>query len=320
MDAFINGISSISFQPSYKNRVLSNFQPLNNDIQLDCIEPVYKEILNPRYIRRLGRSIRMGLACSNECLADATLDKPDAIIVGTGWGCLVDTYKFLEVINENNEEILNPTPFIQSTHNTVGAQIALLLGCTAYNMTFTHNELSFESGVLDALSLLQANEAHQILIGGIDETTKLHKNLISKSELIKGGIIGDGASFFLVSDQKTENSYAVLECIEFITASKSDFPDFYQALIDKEEVSQSNHNLILTNNQEFFSSQHVLNYTEYSGSYDTSVAFGLWLASMLLKNNEPILSGINKNISRIYLHHATPNNKHAIMILRNVDL
>ena len=52
---------------------------------------------------------------------------PDAIITGTGLGCLEDTEKFLTAMVTNKEEFLTPTSFIQSTHNTVSAQIALLL-------------------------------------------------------------------------------------------------------------------------------------------------------------------------------------------------
>lgn len=53
--------------------------------------------------------------------------KVDAIITATGLGCLADTEKFMNALMDNREQMLNPTAFIQSTFNTVGAQLALLL-------------------------------------------------------------------------------------------------------------------------------------------------------------------------------------------------
>lgn len=58
-------------------------------------------------------------------MKDANVESVDAIITGTGLGCIEDSEKFLKSILDNKEEFLTPTSFIQSTHNTVGAQIAL---------------------------------------------------------------------------------------------------------------------------------------------------------------------------------------------------
>ncbi len=72
---------------------------------------------------------------------------------------------------EQKEQLLTPTAFIQSTHNTIGAQIALLLGCNGYNNAFVHRGFSFESALLDACLLIKENEAHNVLVGAIDEIT-----------------------------------------------------------------------------------------------------------------------------------------------------
>ena len=71
----------------------------------------------------------------------------------------------------NKEEFLTPTSFIQSTHNTVGAQIALLLKCHGYNFAYVHRGLSFESALTDAMMRLEQGHAENILTGGIDEIT-----------------------------------------------------------------------------------------------------------------------------------------------------
>ena len=43
-------------------------------------------------------------------LKNAGLGTPDAIITGTGLGCLSDTVKFMDSILKFNEENLNPAP------------------------------------------------------------------------------------------------------------------------------------------------------------------------------------------------------------------
>ena len=57
---------------------------------------------------------------------------------------------FLRKMIEFEEKMLSPTAFIQSTHNTVGAQIALLLKCHHYNNTIVHRAFSFENALTEA--------------------------------------------------------------------------------------------------------------------------------------------------------------------------
>ncbi|MCG8696996.1 MAG: beta-ketoacyl synthase chain length factor, partial [Bacteroidales bacterium] len=252
MDVYINAISSISYQQTFENKSLKGFAALNTDGENKSYEPVYKELLNPKRIRRLGRTIRMGLACATDCLKEAGVEKPDAILVGTGGGCIQDTYKFLSVLKENDEDILNPTPFIQSTHNTVAGQIALMIGCKEYNMTFTHNDLSFESAIIDGVSLLKDGAVSNAMIGGIDELTELQSELIARAGKLYDGIIGDGAGFFIVSSKKEQSSYARLSNIKIINANADEFNYKLEHYLQKNELSGDSIDLVLTNNESLF--------------------------------------------------------------------
>ena len=69
----------------------------------------------------------------------------EAVVTATGLGCIADSEKFLDSLIANEERMLNPTPFIQSTFNTVGAQIALLRGLHCYNTTYANRWTSFEN-------------------------------------------------------------------------------------------------------------------------------------------------------------------------------
>ena len=109
----------------------------------------------------------------------------DAIVTGTAYGCLEDTGIFLKKMVEQKEEMLTPTAFIQSTHNTIGAQIALLLQCHNYNNTFVHRGFSFESALLDAMMLLEENAGTNVLVGAADEITDYSHAILSRFGLYK---------------------------------------------------------------------------------------------------------------------------------------
>ena len=67
--------------------------------------------------------------------------------------------------------MLNPTPFIQSTFNTVGAQIALLRGLHCYNTTYANRWTSFENALTDAALRIGAGLSRAVLVGAFDDDT-----------------------------------------------------------------------------------------------------------------------------------------------------
>src|SRR6267154_1523765 len=172
MKAYINGIGAVSPQQIWNKgmRLLSQPCAYAGD-HLSCIELDYTQYIDPKYLRRMSRILKMGVAASAMALHEAEVKIPDGIITGTGYGCLEDTEIFLRKMIGLREQALNPTPFIQSTHNTIGSQIALLLTCQGYNQTYTQEGFSFESALLDAMMELKENPDQILLTGGVDETT-----------------------------------------------------------------------------------------------------------------------------------------------------
>ena len=176
----------------------------------------------------MSRIIKMGVAAAMDCLQQAGMVIPDAIVTGTAYGCLEDTVIFLSKMVEQNEELLAPTAFIQSTHNTVGAQIAQMLHCNGYNNVFVHRGISFESALLDAMLLPQEKEANNVLVGGIDEITDTSHTILNRMGLYKrksisnfdlykenskGTIAGEGAAFFLLANKPAGNDFAILNAL-----------------------------------------------------------------------------------------------------------
>jgi len=307
MELFINGIGILSPQQSLAEADFTLEKLVDTPSnRLSCIEPTYSAYINPSALRRMSRIIKMGITSSKICLENAKVEMPDAIITATGLGCLDDTEKFVRSIDENNEQLLTPTPFIQSTHNTVGGQIALLLGCHSYNTTYVHRGNSFEAALIDANLLIQEKEANTILIGAIDELTNTSHAILQQLEIYSSGedlskIAGEGSTFFLVSNEKKSTSKSKITSVVMLIGNQT-LATITAAI--KKALAQSTFNLILLGNSNeaddnlvtvkntLFSGIPSISFKKYCGEYTTSTAFAVAMASKLIENNPKQYSSI----------------------------
>ena len=229
-----------------------------NGTRLNAHQPEYKDFIDPKLIRRMSHVIKMGVAAGRDCLNKAGVENPGAIITGSAYGCIEDTVTFLTRIIEMNEQMLPPTAFIQSTHNTVAAQIALSLQCHSYNNTFVHKGVSFENALLDGLMLLNEEEADNVLVGGLDELTDTSFKILTRLGLFKrkpinnlelfatnsnGTIAGEGAAFFLLSDELCEENLGQLKSVRIIykPAGTSDLEDKITEFLSENGLKNGGH-------------------------------------------------------------------------------
>jgi len=320
-----------------------------NTSRLKCIEPDYSKLIDVKYIRRMSRIIKMGVAAALRCLKDAGIDNPDAIITGTAYGCLEDTGIFLQKMVQNKEEMLTPTAFIQSTHNTIGAQIALLLKCNGYNNTFVHRGFSFESALLDANMLLEEKAVNNVLIGGVDELTDFSFDVLSRFGLFKervtsnldlyktpsrGSIAGEGASFFLLKNQPSSNDHAVVEAVSTIYKpfDSNEIKEGIQSFLKEQLISITDIDIVITgrNGDEegdkiydnlkatTFGQASIINYKFLCGEYPTSSAFALWLAAGIVRNGSMPHVFINpekKQVKHILIYNHYQMIHHSLMLV-----
>lgn len=173
--------------------------------------------------RRMSRVIKSAVTTAVECMgAVENIDCLDAIITATGWGCLADSERFLRNIITDKEQLLNPTPFIQSTFNTVGGQIALLRHNHCYNVTYVNRSHSFEDAVLDALMRVADGESSDILIGAFDEQTPSQHRIMERMGVFRRCNDGEGAVFAYITATPTDASIAQVVNIDFLQQSLSD--------------------------------------------------------------------------------------------------
>ncbi len=315
---YINACSTISHQNSFRNENwINELTLLNNESNL--ITPNYKEFIAPTAIRRMSKIIRMGLTCSKDCVEQSGVGNPDAIIVGTGLGCLADTEKFL-----NNsltiKGLIPPTSFIQSTHNTIAGQISLELKNHNYNVTHTQNSLSFEHSLIDAILCLSEGDSN-ILVGAADEEIPLLGELINDLGFQKiSNQLTSGASFFMISNDKTDASKARLVDSYTIGLNTSDPKEVINEFLEQNNTSFNDIDLVLSNSfgsvdineiEELFGSTKVIPVEQYTGYHLTNSAFSMHLAAETL-NQDP-------SINKILVYNTLNNSNIGLTLLESLE-
>lgn len=166
--------------------------------------------------RRMSRVVKSGVAAGIESLLQFGGRAPvDAIVTATGLGCIADSEKFLDGLIANQEQMLNPTPFIQSTFNTVGAQIALLRGLHGYNSTYAHRWTSFENALTDAALRIGAGLSRAVLVGAFDQTTPSVEKVLQRLRVAPEGTWGESSVFFVLTAERFDCSLAAITAIRF---------------------------------------------------------------------------------------------------------
>lgn len=315
MEAFIRGIGNISPQPTFDNESFLEEVRQFTSAWLQVIEPDYKQFIQPMQLRRMSRLLKMGVTAAGICLRDAGVEKPDAIIAGTGLGMMEETEKFLNGILDNGEQLLNPTPFIQSTHNTVGASIAVMLGCNNYNLTYVHGPVSFENALLDSLMWLAERQDDKVLLGGIEEITSDHfmvlesmgfwkkgeiNNLSLLEDKTPGSIAGEGAAFFLLTNREDDYNYAKIKALatKFNPGLKLQAASYLKEFLAGNNLETSDIDLVIMGlngdpendaiygpMQATFGEQTIQTYYKHlCGEHYLASSFSLWLAAKIAKS------------------------------------
>ena len=349
---YINSAACISVQDTLKENFIENLKPENSVQVLKAIEPSYKEFIPPAMSRRMSKTVKMSSVASKFALKEAGIEKPDAIITGTGMGCSQDSEKFLKNVLDNHEEFLTPTFFIQSTHNTVAGQIALGLQCHGYNFTYVNTSSSLEFSFLDAKLQINDGEAENVLVGSTDEQTDRTIELYCLNNTIKkevnlpvdylhstteGVIWGEGSSFFVLGKEKTATSYAQLKDIQISNRLEiEETQQFIRNFLAKNNVTNQNIDTVIlgfsgdsksdiyyTETKDLFSDSALLYYKHLSGEFNTASGFALFMACHILKSQEiPDVMRINSikkdRIKNVLLYNHLGGNDHSLVLLEKV--
>lgn len=347
---YINGIGAISAQT--EESIFSEEPAIYTSNIFQAISPDYKEHIPAIALRRMSKAIKMGLTAGKMALKDANVDLPDAIITGTGEGCKQDTEKFLESMLSQEEDLLAPTAFIQSTHNTVGGQIALNLKCSGYNVTYSQESASLESALIDAVLLLNEKPSlNSVLVGGVDEVSNKItsfgylngvlkqneiKNLSLFSEKSKGTIISEGAFFFNLSTENKKDSYAQLKAVSnFNAESVIEISEKIIEFLSRNNLRTEDLDIVFLGRngdldqdkvydelqKTIFNETCQLAYKHLAGEFNTVTGFAIWLSCLIFRKQKiPNILKLNKESSEdakhILLYNMTSSINHSLILLQ----
>ena len=177
-----------------------------------AIDPDFKQFISAGDARRLGKLLKRALATSLSVLQEGGMTNPDAIITGTGFGSVENTELFLDAMVREGEQMLKPTQFMQSTHNTASSLIGIHTHSHGYNSTYTQKGLSFDSALYDAWLQFRLGKINSALVGSHDEMTPVFAGFMRKADHVKQGeICSEAAVSVLLSNQADAPALCSLE-------------------------------------------------------------------------------------------------------------
>lgn len=198
------------------------------------VDPDFKTYIPPLEARRMGKILKRAIVTSMSALENSSCEKVDAIITGTGLGCIENTEFFLDALSRDGEQLLKPTYFMQSTHNTISSLVGIKMKCNGYNITYAHKELSFESAMYDAWLQFRLRMIDSALVGGHDEMTPSYFKLLEKAGYLgqESELAGETAVSFVIGSKPKDKHLCRFGGIRMMYCP------------DNEEISRQLHELL----------------------------------------------------------------------------
>ena len=331
---YINNITQISAQQplvdDWFERPIFYSEPYAR-----AIEPEYKQFFTSNELRRFGKILKRALLVSRQTMTESGVTLADAIITGTGLGCIESTEIFLEKLVYEGEELLNPTHFMQSTHNTISSLIAIDAKCHAYNNTYAHNGISFECALQDAFLQMQnsKNTEHTALVGAHDEMTPAYFKLLKKTPYLgkpNQTFAGETAVAMMLSTKKTEKTMCEIEMVEKVYLGVKELGGVRELWGDVDYVMvgtngvEENDKIYFENCAKMFPNVPLLQYKNIFGESYTASAFGVYAAATCLQKDavpEHLkianyeIKITNKKINKIMCYNHFEGKNHTFILL-----
>lgn len=293
------------------------------------IDPSFKDYISPIEARRMGKILKRAIATSKEAIKASGLESVDAIITGTGYGCIENTEFFLEALSKDGEQMLSPTYFMQSTHNTISSLVAIQTKNHGYNVTYAHKGISFDSALQDAVLQMQLGKINSALIGGHDELTETFYRILKK-----GGMMGQDdemcgeAAVSVVLGTKNDDYLCKLvnfkmlhkPTLEKLKAVAKDFQADY--VLTGISGNHKSDEAYFAETKELFSNAKLLKYKHIFGESFTSSGIGVYVAAQCLKAGKiPAHLFVNpseisdKKPSKILIFNHSDGNNYSLTLL-----
>ena len=295
-------------------------------------EPDTKGLIVPSEARRMSKILKRAVATSITALNNSCVEQPDAIITGTGMGCMENSEKFLVDMCRYGENCLKPSLFMQSTHNTISSLIAIILKCHGYNNTYSHKGISFESALLDAFVQIKNGNIGNALVGAHDEVTPFMALVMKRTHPEYTNITETSVSAILSSTETDSNICEITDVNLFHNPE----PEFLAGILNKTDDSllllgvngnQLNDTPYMSLLEKLSYSPSTLRYKNIFGDNFSSPALAFYAAATILKQQKipaPLYCDTSKNytgkIDNITILNHCDNTAWSLIRLKKLDL
>lgn len=345
---YIVDMSCISAQDTYNNAIFEEGIKLHTTRQYLAVEPKYKKMVPLNLLRRMSKSVRMGVGTGIP-LIDKFKERIDGIIIGSANGSIKKSIRFLNQIVEYDEGTLTPTDFVQSTSNSIAGTLALMGKITGYNNTHVNNGISFECAILDALLLFEEQGAKRLLLGGVEEISQANYNVdvlrgmfkvedVDASQLLKsntpGTVSGEGAALFVVEAEPSEAAIArIVDVDQICYPSKEDIVQKVSSFLKRNGLAREDIDAVFLGfngdsrtdyyyehlQQELFAQQGIYVYKNLVADYYTVSSFAVWLVASLFSGKklpeEIVWKEAEKPINRVLIYNHYEGTQHGFILL-----
>lgn len=319
-------------------------QPINYSEQVvPSLDVNYREYLSVNEVRRYGKLLKRALVCARVALDRANVVCPDSIVTATGLGCIENTELFLSRMLDGDEGLMNPTPFMLSTHNMIGSVIALDLQCHGYNTHYSQKSMSFDCGLMDAFVRIRYSDNQTVLLNAHDEFSPEFTEILQRLEnrhLSNGYFTSEVALSMILGCNQSDSSWcAVDDMWMFHTLSSSkvlcgltDFLERNGVCLDDIDVvvlgingNEANDSIYNSFLSMFPRKVSCLRYKHVFGEQFTSSGLGLYMAAVCIKRQvvppHLIFSGLcPQKIDRVLFYNHSEGKDHSFVLMSRIDL
>lgn len=266
-----------------------------------------REVL--KKLRRADRFSKMAALAAWDAVQDSGIELEEkkstlGIIVATGFGPHVTTFRFLDDVINFGEAGVSPTVFSHTVHNAAAGYIAILLAIRGPSLTVTQFVFSFQQALILARAWLQEKRCEYVLVGSVDECGEVMEYVCNrKLRIAPDGKIkpfqflkkpeavpGEGSVFFLVTNRDCPKKYCEINSV-FLNGDirTEDRPDIYILEAD----GMSGDETVYRNTVD--SDVPVAGYAPIFGSIMTGSSFQCAAGALMLKNQVRYASPVVDN-------------------------
>ncbi len=180
------------------------------------VKPLIKELVG-QPLRQASHLVSLAVCGVLLCCKQykQPLDRTTGVYVATGLGELEKANALFSQVMPPRNGMASPFDFINAAINMAAFYCAKVMDLESRNLTFSHNEFSFEVALETAVSDLRAGIVPAALVGGIDERSYPRSYHEERMPLNKDQFMGEGSGWMLLDTNPEGARGEILEVARF---------------------------------------------------------------------------------------------------------